>query len=495
MRRRSGGDAGHGSAASQSRRQRRPATRCWRNQARPRWGPGAGRPAGRAAGALGVLGARPGRHHPQRRHRQHQPVARHPRRVGPPRPLPLPAHPLERPEAQLHPRPEAVPGDARPPGRQIGQQHPGPGLARGPHHHQRPGPPGPPVAEGHPAPDPGVAGARDERPGAAAVAPGRGEGRRLLHAQQRLPAEVADALPQPQAPQAAVGQHQHRHRGGDRRPQQAQEPQGVGQPGAGLVGRQDVPGDRERRAAVQHADDEGDDPVAVGGGVDGQGQVLAAPPGQHPAQQGGEARGHLELGPAGGGLVRPVVGPLAQVLAQAMPGPERQQGRDDGRLAGAAGQHRPVHPQRQAAPLGRAQHRQALRQRRLHLIASARIAHVSLPHDGRFSTAIMPGARALSARSEPLPTLVNPHGADTVRWRRAEDAGHDGRRCGNARRASRAGDAPHDAPGRSARAGGHAAHPARLLATAARPGAVRRDDAPDRRRSPPAAHAGDPRNH
>jgi hypothetical protein len=56
-----------------------------------------------------------------RRHRQHQPVPRHPLRVGAPRalPLPLPADPFQRPKAQLNPHPQSIPALLHLPRRQV----------------------------------------------------------------------------------------------------------------------------------------------------------------------------------------------------------------------------------------------------------------------------------------------------------------------------------------------------------------------------------------
>ena len=51
----------------------------------------------------------------QRRHRQHQPMARNARRVGPPGLIPLPTQALERLEAQLDPEAQRIPTGSGPP--------------------------------------------------------------------------------------------------------------------------------------------------------------------------------------------------------------------------------------------------------------------------------------------------------------------------------------------------------------------------------------------
>ena len=71
------------------------------------------------------------------------------------------------------------------------------------------------------------------------------------------------------------------------------------------------------QAPVDYAHDQGHQVRALGGGVDGQGQLRALPSGQDPAQEGGETGVHIQLHPAGRGPVGPVMKPLAQILAAA----------------------------------------------------------------------------------------------------------------------------------------------------------------------------------
>ena len=65
------------------------------------------------------------RQRPQRRHRQRQPVSRHPLRVVPSGLVPPKAHRLQRSEARLYPEPKSVPAHSRAGNRHIGHHYPG----------------------------------------------------------------------------------------------------------------------------------------------------------------------------------------------------------------------------------------------------------------------------------------------------------------------------------------------------------------------------------
>ena len=221
---------------------------------------------------------------------------------------------LERPEAELDPGPQRVPAHPDPVGRQVGDHHPGLLLRCRPGRDQGDRQP-PALRPAEPtAADPGLAGA-DQGPGRAAL-PTVGDDRGPpLDAQRRVPAEPADAPPQPRAPQAAVGQHQHRPARRHGRAQAAQQAQDRPHPRARRVAGQDRPGDRDGAAAVEHAHDQRHHVLAVRGGVDRQRQLAPLPPGEHPAQQGRETALDVDLRGAGHRLVRPVQEPLPQALA------------------------------------------------------------------------------------------------------------------------------------------------------------------------------------
>lgn len=83
-----------------------------------------------------------------------------------------------------------------------------------------------------------------------------------------------------------------------------------------------------------------------------QGQGLARPPGQHPAQQGHKTGWHHHLGRTGGRFVGAITEPLAQRLPHRMPGPHACQGADEGVLTG------PVEPGPGADPFLQSHRRQ-----------------------------------------------------------------------------------------------------------------------------------------
>src|SRR4051794_5151941 len=278
----------------------------------------------------------------------------------------------------LDPHPRGVPAHPDPPRRQVGDHHPGLLLLLGPDRDQGDRQASVLAPAQGAAPDPGLAGP-DQRPRRAALAAvGRDRGP-PLDAEQRVPAEPADALPEARAPQAPVGQHRHRPARRHGRPQLAREAQDRPEPRAGHVARQDRPGDRDGAAAVEHAHHQRDHLLPVRGRVDRQRQLAPLPPAQHPAQQGRETTVDLDLRGARDGLVRPVQEPLPQPLAQGVVGRPRQERREHRRLAGAVRQHRAQHPQGQPAPLRASQVRQAFGERPLHGVEWRRGVHGPAP--------------------------------------------------------------------------------------------------------------------
>ena len=80
--------------------------------------------AGGQPPVIGVFHPGPVGQGQQRRHRQHEPMPRNPRRVSPPRPLPLPSGTLDRLEPRLNPESERVPTHACLVRRKAGQYGP-----------------------------------------------------------------------------------------------------------------------------------------------------------------------------------------------------------------------------------------------------------------------------------------------------------------------------------------------------------------------------------
>ena len=167
-----------------------------------------------------------------------------------------------------------------------------------------------------------------------------------------MPALAADGGPQAGARQAPIAEHAHGQGRRHGRPQPVQQGRDIRYPGPGLAPGLETPSHGQGQAPVDHAHDQGHQVLALGGGVDGQGQLRPFPPGQDPAQERCETGVHIQLHPAGRGLVGLVMEPLAQTLAgRVLAQVQGQQGSQDGVPATAAGQDGPTHPQGQALDL------------------------------------------------------------------------------------------------------------------------------------------------
>lgn len=97
------------------------------------------------------------------------------------------------------------------------------------------------------------------------------------------PSILANALPQPTPPQAAVGRDQYGHVRGQGGLEQAQQLQNRINPTAGGHRGQDVPGKGNGTAAIQHTDDEGSELLTVEGCINGQSQLVPLLELEHPA--------------------------------------------------------------------------------------------------------------------------------------------------------------------------------------------------------------------
>src|SRR3990172_9137592 len=367
-------------------------TRPWRGLGL-RWTPQVSR---RQAAQFGVLGPGPVGQHPEHRHRQHQPVSSHAPRVQPPGLVPLPAHSLERPKAKLDPDPKTVPPDADLLGGQVGQEHPGLFLVLPPDDDQRARSLSATILEDRGFAYPGMPRARHQLTGALAPLTYWLAGSPVLQAQERMPAQVPNALPETRTPEPAVGHDQHVKAGEHLPTHQAEQAQDLPHPGPFLVGWQDVPGNRDGCPAVEDTHRQPNHLVAPGGRVDCQRQFPSLPPGQNPDDERTEAQGDVDLGLAGSRLVLAIVEPLAQVLAQGVPVPNREQAGDHRVLAGAASQDRAIDPERQASLLSWTQVREALGNRLGHPVPFCWIAHGFAPASKLLPITMMPEHSALS---------------------------------------------------------------------------------------------------
>ncbi len=145
----------------------------------------------------------------------------------------------------------------------------------------------------------------DQQAGELAGCTGRRDGAIGGDAHHRMPAEGTDRPPDARTPQTAIRADDHRHRRRHRRSGQIEQVQPVGQSCPFLVGGQDMQGDGDRRAAIQDADRQDDDPFTMTGRIKGEGEIGAEPPREEPAQQGRKAERNLPVTLAGDALLVP----------------------------------------------------------------------------------------------------------------------------------------------------------------------------------------------
>lgn len=208
------------------------------------------------------------------------------------------------------------------------------------------------------------------------LTPGRTNGNAVVEPQEWVKVPLAQVAPQVGAPQAAVNQHEGAPVTRDGRGQMVDQCQDVWHPGALSLRGNDVPGDRNGTAAIQHTDDQGDDAVLMRDGVNSQWQGgRALPPGDDPAQQSRKTLGEFDLRVAGARLVTTILEPLTQPLPCSVSFEEHDEFDQNGSQTGAFGQHRAVDPQRQAQGVSRSQRRQLLRYLLLDLIQFPWKAH------------------------------------------------------------------------------------------------------------------------
>ena len=267
----------------------------------------------------GIFDPGPIRQSQHSRHRQHQPMPGNPRRVSPPRPLPLPSGALDRLEPHLNPEAQRVPTQARRLRQQVGQDDPRFILFSVPDRNQRAAALCWCLAERRPSPNPpGIRPGNEGSRGKAATAIGA-EGDVFRIPDVGMPALSADLAPQFRTGQAPVAQHNHAHVRRHRRGQRLQQFHYRVHPGPGFVGAQDAPGHGNRATPVDHADDDGGGIGSFQRRVNRQCQLIGTPPHQDPPEQRREAEAHVQFGLAGTRPVPPVVQPFPEVLPDAVP--------------------------------------------------------------------------------------------------------------------------------------------------------------------------------
>ena len=307
--------------------------------------------AGGQPPVIGVFHPGPVGQGQQRRHRQHEPMPRNPRRVSPAGLLPLPTQALDRLEPQLDPEAERVPTHPNFVRRKVGQDNPRLLLFNVPDRQQGATAFYCCLAERRPAPGPrgirtGNEGARGQPPAALSA---ESDVFRIPHV--GMPALSEYLFPQFRTGQSPVAQHNHGHVFWDRRGQGLQQFHYRVHPGPRFVGVQDAPGHGNRATPVDHADDDGGGVVPFQRRVNRQGQPVRTPPREDPSQEGREAEAHIQFGLAGTRPVAAVVEPFPKALPQIVPVSLGGESGGDGILAGAPGQDSPAHPQDQPGQL------------------------------------------------------------------------------------------------------------------------------------------------
>ncbi len=174
---------------------------------------------------------------------------------------------------------------------------------------------------------------------------------------------------------------------------------------ASAVSWPDVPGDGERRAAREDADRPHGEPVAMTGGIEGEGEVRAPPRGEEPAQQGNETTRDFPITLAGDALVGAGTQGIAQPLTGWFALAEGSAGGADGALAGALGKERAVDPEGEAVSVGGAQVGEVIEQGPVHLVLWSVSAPGNLRQWDESASPIMPespGALILFVHYLPL---------------------------------------------------------------------------------------------
>ena len=240
----------------------------------------------------GVFDPGPIRQGQHSRHRQHEPMPGNPRRVSPPRPLPLPSGALDRLEPHLNPESERVPTHVRLLRRKVGQYDPRSILLNIPDRNQRATALYCCLAERRPGPNPpGIrAGNEGSRGKAATAIDAEGDVFRIPDVW--MPALSAYLAPQFRTGQAPVTQHNHAHVLRHRRGQRPDQFDYRVHPGPRFVRTQDAPGHGNGATPVDHADDYGGGIRSFQRRVNRQCQPIGMPPHKDPPEQRREAEGN-----------------------------------------------------------------------------------------------------------------------------------------------------------------------------------------------------------
>ena len=135
-------------------------------------------------------------------------------------------------------------------------------------------------------------------------------------------------------------------------------------PLSGLVAWQSPPGHWDGATSIDHTCHQAVGPVSLHCRVQRHRQLVRFPPFQHRPEPRSKARLHLQLPPAGAGLVAPIVQPFPEILTQVIPlyphrkaATHHRKGGDHGVLATASGQDGPIHPKGESGELRLAQMR------------------------------------------------------------------------------------------------------------------------------------------
>ena len=289
---------------------------------------------------------------PQCRHRQYQPMATDSLRVFPSGLIPSEAHRFQRSEAHLYPEPKSIPAHPCLGRRKVGHHYPWLALLYVPDHYQRRSTLFVQVSECGSAANVGVSGPRRQHASRKTGSSVRTKHRVDGLANVRMPSQRDYLIPQTTTPQPSVAHHHHSHLIRNRLRNYPQHICYRTHPPAGSVGWQNVPANRNRTTAIDHAYHQRVYPVSFHRRVYGQRQSIRLPKVHDPSHQRRETPAHIQLCQAGIGTVRSVIKPLSEILTHRVEASHERQGYHNRTLTSAARQYCAVHPQRQSLRLG-----------------------------------------------------------------------------------------------------------------------------------------------
>ena len=307
---------------------------------------------GRFAHADSVLDSATIGQRPQCRYRQHQPMTTDSFRVFPSGLIPPEAYRFQRSEAHLYPEPKSIPAHPCLSRRKVGHHYRRLTLFCVPDHYHRPATPFGWVSERGSAANVGVSGTGRQHASRKTSSSVRTKHRVDGLANIRMPSQRDYLIPQTPTPQPPIAHHHNHHLLRNRLRNCPQHIRYRTYPPAGSIGRQNVPGNRNRATTIDHAYHQRVYPVSLHRRVYGQRQSVRLPKGHNPSHQRCETPTHIQLCQAGIGTVCSIIKPLSEVLTHGVEAGHERQSHSNRALTSTACQYSAAHPQGQSLRLG-----------------------------------------------------------------------------------------------------------------------------------------------